>query len=32
MNDLAWLPRDNELNDHKLAAMTPATAAPTVRY
>lgn len=32
MTDLAWLPRDNELKNHTLANVTPATAPPTVRY
>ena len=32
MTDLTWLPRDNELKNHKLADATPATASPTVCY
>ncbi len=32
MTDLAWLPRDNELKNHTLANVAPATDSPTVRY
>jgi 6-oxocyclohex-1-ene-carbonyl-CoA hydrolase len=32
MTDLAWLPRDNELKNHTLANVAPATGSPTVRY